>query len=245
MTPIRRRRRRARTQRNSNYRRIDEYQSDRGNPVWLLFFIERVGNRGRLQMGHELRESKQHCIRYSQRKLFQREPDSLVSRNNLLLSGLCRGPGHWRQKLHRQHLLRQHPELHNRQPQHLAHQLRNPGNEGSGSKCKQHPLRRTLLPRHLLRNLRQHKSLPLQHLGRQPEGSNPHILLQQQSGPQLQLPLRQNLQGSPLGGLRHFQQRRLQGQQCRKERCLGLRSGHRPELAAEPERGLLVQWSKL
>ena len=173
-------------------------------------------------MGHELGKSQQHRNRNTQRHIFQCKSERSVSRNDILLSGLRQGPGHWRQKLHRQHLLRQHPELHNRQTQHLAHQLRNPGNECSGSKCKQHPLRRTLLPRHLLRNLRQHKSLPLQHLRRQPKGSNPHILLQQQSGPQLQLPLRQNLQSRPLGSIRHLQQRRLQGQQCRQERSLGL-----------------------
>ena len=42
----------ARTQRNSNYRRSNEYQSDRGNPVWLLFFFDRLGKRGKLS-GHD------------------------------------------------------------------------------------------------------------------------------------------------------------------------------------------------
>ena len=57
MTLIRRRRRWARTHSNSNYRRNDEYQSDRGDPVWLIFVCDRVGNRGRLQMGNELGKS--------------------------------------------------------------------------------------------------------------------------------------------------------------------------------------------
>ena len=206
MTPIRRRRRWARTHSQRNYRKCKEYQSDGGNPVWLIFVNSRNGNRNRIPVRNQFNiPDKQHKQQYC--RILQRHPQWPLKRHNILLPRIRQSPGHRRQKLHRQHLLRRHPELHNRQPQHLAHQLRNPGNKCSGPKCKQHPLRRTLLPRHLLRNLRQHKSLPLQHLGRQPEGSNPHILLQQQSSPQLQLPLRQNLQGSPLGSLRHLQQR--------------------------------------
>ena len=105
----------ARTQRNSNYRRKDEYQSDRGDPVWLLFFIDGVGNRGRLQMGHELGESWQHRNSIShQRRSSQLSVTIRLSSNerrsgrgqllhgklerpysgyDLLLSGLCQGPG--------------------------------------------------------------------------------------------------------------------------------------------------------
>ena len=148
MTLIRRRRW-ARTQGNSKYRRSNEYQSDRGNPVWLLFFCDGYGNRGRLQMGHEFWKSQQHRDRHSQRHTFQRKSERPYIGYDLLLSGLCQGPGYGRQELYCKHLLRQHPEVHNLKPKYLALELRDAGDNRRLLKCEQRSLCRTLLPRHL------------------------------------------------------------------------------------------------
>ena len=106
MTPIRRRRRWRRAHSNSNNRRSNEYQSDRGETVWLIFRFNRHGHRDWFKIRTQFQffdkqhhQQRNHCIIQRNRQRIELRPmliagtlnpikTSLTATSNQLLSNI-------------------------------------------------------------------------------------------------------------------------------------------------------------
>ena len=95
MNTIRRRRRGRRAHSNSNNRRSNEYQSDRGETVWLIFRFNRHGHRDWFKIRNQFQffdkqhhQQRNHCIIQRNRQRIELRPMLIAGTLNPIKTSL-------------------------------------------------------------------------------------------------------------------------------------------------------------